>query len=153
MFLSGVRFELFREIGSYGDHLCLFSSFNHHLRICLLIFREKETLMWERNIDRVPPTHALTGHQTRSPRLCSDRESTPRCYGVRDNAASSRAPGRGLSDVLKLITVVTSGEAGEQNGTEIVFLLYSVILSLSFLPCFIWQNPQNSRQYISGKLF
>ena len=80
MFLSGVRFELFREIGSYGDHLCLFSSFNHHLRICLLIFREKETLMWERNIDRLPPTHALTGHQTRSPRLCSDRESTPRCY-------------------------------------------------------------------------
>ena len=54
---------------------CFFFFFNPHLRICFLILergvnreggreRKRETSMWERNIDQLPPVCALTGEQT-----------------------------------------------------------------------------------------
>ena len=55
-------------------------NFFFFLRFYLFIFRERgreegETLMCERNIDRLPLTHALTGDQTHYPGMCPDWES------------------------------------------------------------------------------
>ena len=44
--------------------------FSSYLRICLLIWnreRERETLMWERNIDHLPPIFTPTRDPTHSP--------------------------------------------------------------------------------------
>ena len=80
---------------------------NPHLRICLLILEkeeggermsEKETLMWERSIDRSPPICAPTRGWTHILSLGPDRELNPQTFGVWDDTPT-KPPGQG-SDVL-----------------------------------------------------
>ena len=60
---------------------------NCHLRICTLILereegggwgRERETLVWRRNIDRLTPVCTLTGDHTCNLGVCPDQGSNPR---------------------------------------------------------------------------
>ena len=58
---------------------------NPHLRICLLILegekgRERKTLMWERNFDRLPPICDLTGAGIHSLGVCPDQELNPQPF-------------------------------------------------------------------------
>ena len=42
--------------------------------------RERETLMWERNINGLPPVHTPTGDQTSNLGMCPDQELNPQCF-------------------------------------------------------------------------
>ena len=53
--------------------------------------REREILMWERNINWLPPIHALTGDRTHILGMCPDRESNLQPFTVRNNAATKWA--------------------------------------------------------------
>ena len=48
--------------------------------------KEKESSMWDRNINQLPPLHAPTGIQTHSLGMCPDRGSNPQPWGAQDNA-------------------------------------------------------------------
>ena len=61
--------------------------FNPHLRMCSLILetkegRERETSMWERNINQLPLIHDPTRDQTHTPGMCSDQEPNLWPFGV-----------------------------------------------------------------------
>ena len=43
----------------------------------------------ERNIDQLPLVHALTGDQTHNLGMCSDQESNPQHFGVRDSSPTN----------------------------------------------------------------
>ena len=48
--------------------------------------REKETSMWKRNIDQLPPICTPTGDWTCNPGMCPDWELNLQPFGVPDNA-------------------------------------------------------------------
>ena len=63
--------------------------FNPHPRICLLILereevgeRERETLMWERNIDWLPLVRSSNRDQTHNLCVCTDWKSKLQPFGV-----------------------------------------------------------------------
>ena len=65
-----------------------------HLRICLLILereegRERETAMWERNINRMPPIHAPTGYWTHNLGMCPDRKLILQSFGAWDDSPTN----------------------------------------------------------------
>ena len=64
--------------------------FNPHPRTFFMAFRElgreRETLMWERNIDWLPSVCTLTRAQNPSLGMCSDWDSNLQHFSVHDNA-------------------------------------------------------------------
>ena len=58
--------------------------------------RESETLMWETNIDWLPPILTPTEDQTRNRGMCPDYRSYPQPFGVQDNAPTNQATQPGL---------------------------------------------------------
>ena len=70
---------------------------------CLLIFRERqegrerETLMWERNIYRLPPIRALTRDWACYLGICPDGKSNPHPFGAWENVPTSRALAQGTT--------------------------------------------------------
>ena len=59
--------------------------------------RERETLMWERNISQLPPIHTPTRNGTRNLGMCPDQEWNPQPFGIWDNAQTSWATQPGLN--------------------------------------------------------
>ena len=58
--------------------------------------RERETSLWERNIDWLPPVPALIGDWTHNLGTCPDWESSPQPFGVRDDAPANWTTQAGL---------------------------------------------------------
>ena len=64
--------------------------------------REKKTLMWETNIDLLPPACTMTGDWTWNPGMCSDWGSNPKpLFGMQDNASTNWATCPGLHRTLE----------------------------------------------------
>ena len=53
--------------------------------------RERETLIWERNINRLPPVHALNGNQTHNLGVGTDRELNLQPFSAQDDASTNWA--------------------------------------------------------------
>ena len=58
--------------------------------------REREPVMWERNIDWLPPIRAPTRDWTWNLGMCPDQESNPQPFGVQDDTPTNRATQPGL---------------------------------------------------------
>ena len=60
--------------------------------------RERETLMWKRDINQLPPICAPNGNQTHSPGMCPDEELNPQPFDERKDAPTnwSTQPGFGM---------------------------------------------------------
>ena len=83
----------------WGGLLLLF--WNPHPRICFYLFqkgegreteRERETSMWERNIDQLPPGGTPTRDQTLNPGMCPDQGSDLQSLGVWEDAPTNWEP-------------------------------------------------------------
>ena len=58
--------------------------------VCLYVReRERDTLMWQMNINWLPPTYAPTGDQTCNLGLCPGQESNSPPFGVWDDAPTN----------------------------------------------------------------
>ena len=51
--------------------------------------RERETSMWKRNINCLPPIHTPTGDRTYDLSMCPDQGSNPQPFGPRDDAPTN----------------------------------------------------------------
>ena len=54
-------------------------------------FRERETSMWERNINWLPPVYTLTRDRTHNLGVCPDQELNPQPFGVWEDAPTNWA--------------------------------------------------------------
>ena len=61
---------------------------------------ERETLMWQRNVDQLPPAGTLTGDRTRTLGMCLWPGTNLETFGTRDDAPAHRTPGQGLTGFL-----------------------------------------------------
>ena len=58
--------------------------------------RERDTMMWERNINLLPPVHTLTRDATHKPGMCPDSESNQQPFSAQNNAPTNWAMQPGL---------------------------------------------------------
>ena len=67
--------------------------------------KERETSMWERSIDLLPPIHTTTGDPAHNPVMCSDWESNlqPFGYGMTFQPTELHWAGPALLTYLKFI--------------------------------------------------
>ena len=63
----------------------------------------RETVVWERNTDWLPPVHALTRDQTHHLGTCSDGEPILQPFGAWDAAATNRATWPGPMHIILMI--------------------------------------------------
>ena len=97
------------------EYICIVHAFNSKLLIYLFYSspedmfllisergkeKERETLMWERNIDQLPPMRALTGDQTCNLGMCPDWELNLQPFGVWDNNPTNWANLLGQANCL-----------------------------------------------------
>ena len=85
-------------------HFCgWLNFFTPHMRICLLIWeRERETLMWERNINQFPPMCTPTGYWTHNLGMCPEWDSNLQPFGVQDNVPINWATQPGINNFYKI---------------------------------------------------
>ena len=65
--------------------------------------RERETLMWEKNINPLPPIRTPTGDWTCNLGMCPDQDSDPWSFGVWDDASTNWATLPGPDHILNTL--------------------------------------------------
>ena len=93
----------------------LYYSFSPHQRTCLLILgregSERETSMWEGNIDWLPLTCAPTGTKPHNLGICPDQKSHLWSFSSQDDVLTNRvSPARALTSYF----IINNGKGGRE---------------------------------------